>query len=156
MPAAIPCKAVPLEKGHDLSAFDCGAIPLNEYLRKYALQNHQNRSREPTSGCAATVSWILFACGGIRARDDVTGASPRGWESSGADFSSRASCRRSDGKRQRPGSIAFEGCATSVASGGDIVVVGPFSFIEGSKPLRPFTGKYGFESSTRQMSSIFT
>ncbi len=33
-----------LEKGHDLSAFDCGDQRLNDYLRKYALTNHQNRS----------------------------------------------------------------------------------------------------------------
>ncbi len=33
-----------LEKGHDVSGFDCGATPLNDYLRKYAWQNQQNRS----------------------------------------------------------------------------------------------------------------
>lgn len=33
-----------LDKGHDLSKFDCGSTPLNDYLRKHALQNQQNRS----------------------------------------------------------------------------------------------------------------
>ena len=37
-------RPVPLEGGHDLSAFDCGDQRLNDYLRKYALANHQNRS----------------------------------------------------------------------------------------------------------------
>ena len=37
-------KPVALEKRHDLSAFDCGDRRLNDYLRKYALTNHQNRS----------------------------------------------------------------------------------------------------------------
>lgn len=37
-------KPLALEKGHDLSAFDCGDQRLNDYLRKYALANHQNRS----------------------------------------------------------------------------------------------------------------
>jgi GNAT superfamily N-acetyltransferase len=37
-------KPVPLDKGHDLSTFDCGLQRLNDYLRKYALTNHQNRS----------------------------------------------------------------------------------------------------------------
>ena len=37
-------RPVPLEKGHALSAFDCGVQRLNDYLRKYALMNHQNRS----------------------------------------------------------------------------------------------------------------
>jgi GNAT superfamily N-acetyltransferase len=35
---------VPLEAGHDLSAFDCGAPALDEYLKKYALVNQQNQS----------------------------------------------------------------------------------------------------------------
>src|SRR5262245_42630106 len=35
---------VPLEKGHEVAGFDCGSPPLNDYLRKHALQNHQNRS----------------------------------------------------------------------------------------------------------------
>ncbi|MBX3289015.1 MAG: GNAT family N-acetyltransferase [Acidobacteria bacterium] len=30
-----------LEKGFDRTAFDCGIEPLNEYLRKYALQNQK-------------------------------------------------------------------------------------------------------------------
>jgi len=37
-------KPVALEKGHDLSGFDCGVQQLNDYLGKYALTNHQNRS----------------------------------------------------------------------------------------------------------------
>jgi predicted N-acetyltransferase YhbS len=37
-------KPVPLHKQHALTAFDCGAPALNEYLQKYALQNHRNRS----------------------------------------------------------------------------------------------------------------
>ena len=35
---------VPLDKSHDLIPFDCGAGPLNDYLKKHALQNTQNRS----------------------------------------------------------------------------------------------------------------
>jgi GNAT superfamily N-acetyltransferase len=35
---------VPLEKSHDVSAFDCGSSPLNDFLRQYAWQNQQNRS----------------------------------------------------------------------------------------------------------------
>src|SRR5262245_24396139 len=33
-----------INRSHDLSAFDCGQSALNEYLRKYALSNQQNRS----------------------------------------------------------------------------------------------------------------
>lgn len=35
---------VPLAKEHDTSGFDCGVEPLNDYLRRFALLNHQNRS----------------------------------------------------------------------------------------------------------------
>jgi GNAT superfamily N-acetyltransferase len=35
---------VPIDKHHNTSFFDCGVEPLNEYLRKYALLNHQNRA----------------------------------------------------------------------------------------------------------------
>ena len=34
----------PLDKNHDLSSFDCGVETLNDYLRRYAYLNHQNRS----------------------------------------------------------------------------------------------------------------
>ena len=30
-----------LSKEHDRSLFDCGKMPLNEYLQKYALQNDE-------------------------------------------------------------------------------------------------------------------
>ena len=32
---------MPLSKAHDRAAFDCEVAPLNEYLRKYALQNQK-------------------------------------------------------------------------------------------------------------------
>ena len=35
---------VPLDKRHETGSFDCGVEPLNEFLRKYALANHQKRS----------------------------------------------------------------------------------------------------------------
>lgn len=35
---------VPIAKEQDTSAFDCGVGPLNDYLRRFALVNHQNRS----------------------------------------------------------------------------------------------------------------
>ncbi|MFN0167916.1 MAG: GNAT family N-acetyltransferase [Bryobacteraceae bacterium] len=35
---------VPITRGHDTASFDCGVEPLNNYLRQYALLNHQNRS----------------------------------------------------------------------------------------------------------------
>jgi GNAT superfamily N-acetyltransferase len=35
---------VPLEKDHEVSGFDCDAAPLNDFLRRHAWQNQQNRS----------------------------------------------------------------------------------------------------------------
>lgn len=37
-------RPVPLDKRHDTGSFDCGVEALDDYLRRYALQNHQNRS----------------------------------------------------------------------------------------------------------------
>jgi GNAT superfamily N-acetyltransferase len=37
-------RPVALTADHELSAFDCGAPALNDYLRKYAFQNHQSHS----------------------------------------------------------------------------------------------------------------
>ena len=37
-------RPVPIDKSHATGSFDCGVEPLNEYLKKYALLNHQNRS----------------------------------------------------------------------------------------------------------------
>ncbi len=31
----------PLDKRHDRTSFDCGVEPLNDYLKKYALQNQK-------------------------------------------------------------------------------------------------------------------
>jgi len=58
----------PLEKGHDLSAFDCGVESLNDYLRKYAYLNHQNRSARTyvaTRG-ERVVGYYTLAAGSVR------------------------------------------------------------------------------------------
>ena len=45
-PEPLPLQSpVPLEASHDVSAFDCGAPALDEYLKKYALASHQSQSR---------------------------------------------------------------------------------------------------------------
>jgi GNAT superfamily N-acetyltransferase len=65
-------KPVPLHKSHDLSHFDCGAPALNDYLRKYALQNHQNRSARTyvTARDHRVVGYYTLAAGSV-SRDDV-------------------------------------------------------------------------------------
>jgi GNAT superfamily N-acetyltransferase len=58
MKADLPLhRPVPLEKGHDLSRLDCGAQSLNDYLRKYAYLNHQNRSAR--TYVAARGDWVV-------------------------------------------------------------------------------------------------
>jgi GNAT superfamily N-acetyltransferase len=37
-------RPVPIDKSHAAGSFDCGVETLNEYLRRYAFLNHQNRS----------------------------------------------------------------------------------------------------------------
>ena len=57
----------PLENGHDVSSFDCGAESLNDYLRKYAYLNHQNRSARTyvaTRG-SRVVAYYTLAAGSV-------------------------------------------------------------------------------------------
>jgi GNAT superfamily N-acetyltransferase len=63
---------VPLDKGHDLSAFDCGSAPLNDYLRKHALQNHQNRSARTyvVLRAGSVVGYYTLAAGSVK-RDET-------------------------------------------------------------------------------------
>jgi predicted N-acetyltransferase YhbS len=64
-PASNP---VPLTKDHDTAAFDCGTAALNNYLRKYALQNHQNRSARTyvTARGSRVVGYYTLAAGSVR------------------------------------------------------------------------------------------
>lgn len=57
----------PLEASHDLTAFDCGAPALNDYLRKYALVNHQNQSARTyvTRREDAVVGYYTLAAGSV-------------------------------------------------------------------------------------------
>jgi GNAT superfamily N-acetyltransferase len=62
---------VPLDTSHDLAAFDCGAATLNDYLRKYAWQNHQNRSARTyvASREKRVVGYYTLAAGSVRRED---------------------------------------------------------------------------------------
>ncbi len=66
-------KPVLLEKCHDVSAFDCGAPLLNDFLRKYAWQNQQNRCARTyvalRGNCVA--GYYSIAAGSVQ-RDDTT------------------------------------------------------------------------------------
>jgi GNAT superfamily N-acetyltransferase len=63
---------VPIERIHDTSLFDCGVAPLNEYLQKYALLNHQNRSARTYVAMRGTrlVGYYTLAAGSV-SRDEV-------------------------------------------------------------------------------------
>lgn len=63
---ALP-KPVPLNKHHELSTFDCGAAALDDYLRKYALQNHKNRSARTyvTTRDNRVVGYYTLAAGSV-------------------------------------------------------------------------------------------
>jgi GNAT superfamily N-acetyltransferase len=65
----------PLDRSHDLSSFDCGVPALNDYLRKFAYANHQNRSARTYVAArgACVVGFYTLAAGSVRPED----ASPR-------------------------------------------------------------------------------
>jgi GNAT superfamily N-acetyltransferase len=62
---------VALDKSHDLTAFDCGAPSLDDYLRKYAWPNHQNRSARTyvTTRENRVVGYYTLAAGSVRRED---------------------------------------------------------------------------------------
>jgi hypothetical protein len=63
---------VPLTQSYDLAAFDCGAPALNDYLRKYAYHNHQNRSARTyvTLRENRVVGYYTLSAGSV-SREDV-------------------------------------------------------------------------------------
>jgi GNAT superfamily N-acetyltransferase len=69
MATDIPLEAVvPLSRAHDLSAFDCGEPPLNEYLHKYAFTNQQNRSSRTyvVARRSCVVGYYTLAAGSVQ------------------------------------------------------------------------------------------
>ncbi len=64
-------RPAPIESGHDLSAFDCGAPALNDYLRKYALQNQQGHAARTYVACRGrrVVGYYTLAAGSVRPDD---------------------------------------------------------------------------------------
>lgn len=63
---------VPLDPNHDLTAFDCGTVALNDYLHKYAWPNHQGRAARTyvvTRG-SRVVGYYTLAAGSV-SRDDA-------------------------------------------------------------------------------------
>jgi GNAT superfamily N-acetyltransferase len=70
---------VPLGASHDLSAFDCGAPALDEYLKKYALVNHLNQSARTYVTCRgeAVVGYYTLAAGSV-SREETPARVARG------------------------------------------------------------------------------
>lgn len=61
----------PIGRHHDSTAFDCGVPPLNDYLRKYALQNDRNRSARTYVAARAdrVVGYYTLAAGSVSRSD---------------------------------------------------------------------------------------
>jgi predicted N-acetyltransferase YhbS len=61
-------RPAPIDAGHDLSAFDCGAPALNDYLRKYALPNQQGQAARTYVACRGrrVVGYYTLAAGSVR------------------------------------------------------------------------------------------
>jgi GNAT superfamily N-acetyltransferase len=65
---------VPLDATHDLTAFDCGAAALNDYLRKYALVNQQGHAARTyvTTRESQVVGYYTLAAGSVRREETTT------------------------------------------------------------------------------------
>src|SRR5262249_10423527 len=57
-----------LDATHDVSAFDCGVTALNDFLKKYALQNQQNQSARTYAAVRdeRVVGYYTLAAGAVR------------------------------------------------------------------------------------------
>ena len=62
----------PLDATHDLSSFDCGVPALNEFLKKFALQNQQHRTARTyvTTREQRVVGYYTLATGSV-AREET-------------------------------------------------------------------------------------
>ncbi len=62
---------VPLEQTHDLTAFDCGSSPLNDYLQKHAWANHRGQAARTYVAARGNrvVGYYTLAAGSVRRED---------------------------------------------------------------------------------------
>ena len=60
-------KPTPIDKNHEVTASDCGAAALDDYLKRYALQNHLNRSARTYVATRGTrvVGYYTLAAGSV-------------------------------------------------------------------------------------------
>src|SRR5471030_3246126 len=65
---------VPLEAKHDFSAFDCGVAALNNYLKKFALQNERSQSARTYVATRGAVVVGYYTLAAASARRDETPA----------------------------------------------------------------------------------
>lgn len=65
---------VPLDATHDVSAFDCGVTALNDYLRKFALQNVRSQSARTyvATRAVSVVGYYTLAAGSARREETPT------------------------------------------------------------------------------------
>jgi GNAT superfamily N-acetyltransferase len=58
----------PLTAAHDVAGFDCGAAALNDYLKRFALQNQQNQSARTYVAARdqRVVGYYTLAAGSVR------------------------------------------------------------------------------------------
>jgi len=70
IPRAALTPPAPITPQHDTSQFDCGKIPLNDWLRKYALKNEGRASRcFVTRSSKSVVGFYCLSAGSVEHRD---------------------------------------------------------------------------------------
>ena len=146
---APPPRPVPLDRSHDLSAFDCGAAALNDYLRKYAWQNHQSRSARTYVAMRGNrvAGYYTLAAGSVR-RDD---APPRIAKGQGNYplpiilLARLAVDRTEQGKGL--GAALLRDALERAARAADLIGCRAVLVHAKDEPARAFYRKYGFEPS---------
>jgi GNAT superfamily N-acetyltransferase len=70
---------VPLDGRHDISAFDCGVLALNSYLKKFVLQNQQGQAARTyvATRCERVVGYYTLAAASARREETPARVSKR-------------------------------------------------------------------------------
>ncbi len=140
---------VPLEKSHDLSAFDCGSAPLNDYLRKYAFQNQQNRSARTyvVLRNACVVGYYTLAAGSVN-RDETPQRVAKGLANYPVPIFllARLGVDRTE-KGKGLGAALLKDALSRCAQAADLVGCRAVLVHAKDQPAQTFYRKFGFESS---------
>jgi GNAT superfamily N-acetyltransferase len=138
-----------LEKHHDVSLFNCGAAPLDDYLRKHAWHNQQNRSARTyvTLRGDVVVGYYSLAAASVQ-HDEATPRLAKGLARHPIPvvLLARLAIHQTE-KGQGLGAALLKDALLRSLQAADIIGCRAVLVHAKDQPARDFYRKYGFESS---------